>query len=344
MLFYVNNYLNRLKTQPLRKDKHCLNCGTEVPERYCTHCGQENAVPHETFSHLFKHFVADIFHYDSQFLITLKSLLFRPGFLSREYMAGRRVRYVNPIKLYVFVSFVFFFGIFALHTGHDENTGHEDTEKSSQVRTDIGGDTVLTAVDAIKQVYETDSSETGRSVKRVTGNMDHFQSVKEYDAAQNALPDSLRDHGTERILARRLIELHQKYGNDAQKAIGEMFKHNIPKLMFVLLPLFALFMKWAYDKKKWLYADHAIFAIHLHSFAFILGLVAYILEVIFHTDIFLTICYWLIFIYLVLALRNNYGQSFWKSLWKSIYLLGMYLLATGIVFLAFLMLIFSIFL
>lgn len=98
-----------MKSQPLRKEKNCLNCGTEVPERYCTHCGQENAVPHETFTHLVKHFVADIFHYDSQFLTTLKYLLFKPGFLSREYMAGKRVRYVNPIKLYVFISFVFFF-------------------------------------------------------------------------------------------------------------------------------------------------------------------------------------------------------------------------------------------
>ncbi|MBV8252562.1 MAG: DUF3667 domain-containing protein [Chitinophaga sp.] len=103
-----------MKTQPLRSDNHCLNCGYVVPERFCSHCGQENTVQHETFGHLVKHFVADIFHYDSQFFLTLKYLLFKPGFLTREYMAGRRVRYVNPIKLYVFVSFVFFLTAFSV--------------------------------------------------------------------------------------------------------------------------------------------------------------------------------------------------------------------------------------
>ncbi|TWF35683.1 uncharacterized protein DUF3667 [Chitinophaga polysaccharea] len=335
-----------MKTQPLRKEKNCLNCGTEVPERYCTHCGQENTVQHETFGHLVGHFVADIFHYDSQFLTTLKALIIKPGFLTREYMAGRRVRYVNPIKLYVFVSFVFFFGVLALNSSHKEENGEDEIAEETLLNTGIGKDTIRLAAGTagLKKAFENDSSATGRRIEELATSMNEVKSAREFDSLQQALPDSQRLNGVARKLMRRMVEVQHKYGKDTQAVIVEMFQHNLPKLMFILLPLFALFMKWMYHRKKWLYADHAIFAIHLHTFAFIIGLLASILTAIFHKGIFLTVCYWSIFIYLVLALRNNYHQSLVKSLFKGIFLLGIYLLSAGIVFLGFLVLIFGIFL
>lgn len=334
-----------MKTQPLRKDQHCLNCGTEVPERFCTHCGQENTVPHETFSHLVKHFVADVFHYDSQFFTTLKYLLFRPGFLSREYMAGKRVRYVNPIKLYVFVSFVFFFGVFALYHG-DKG----DHKKKESAHTEAGEKShkdslrTFTGTEALQKVLEEDSSSVGKSVIEMGDNMAHIHTVDQFDSLQQALPDSQRYHGAQRLAFRRLISIRERYGNDTKKAIIEMFTHNIPKLMFVLLPLFALFMRWIYDKKKWLYADHAIFAIHLHSFAFIVGLLAFILDLIFHSDTFMSIAWWSFFGYLVLALRNNYKQSIGKSLFKAVFLFIAYFFAIALVFTGYVLLMFMIFL
>jgi hypothetical protein len=285
--------------------------------------------------------VADIFHYDSQFLTTLKYLLFRPGFLSREYMAGKRVRYVNPIKLYVFVSFVFFFGMFALQHRSEEESGEFVTEHSLVRVKD--GDSVKTAVDALELALSPDTSRNKK--ERVNANINRYHTVEEFDAIQKQLPDSARLHGAEKMVYRRIIGVRQKYGNDSKKAIIDMFNHDVPKLMFILLPLFALFMKWMYNKKKkWLYADHAIFAIHLHSFAFITGLTGLLLEFIFHNDIFMTIGWWIIFIYLVLALWNNYQQSFRKSLLKGAVLSIAYGMSTGIVFLVYILLMFMLFL
>ena len=84
-----------------RKEKNCLNCNTTVQGRYCQVCGQENIVPQDTFGHLVLHFIYDITHFDGKFFDTLKYLAFKPGFLSKEYIAGRRVRYLNPIRMYV---------------------------------------------------------------------------------------------------------------------------------------------------------------------------------------------------------------------------------------------------
>lgn len=82
--------------------------------RYCHVCGQENLEPKETVWHLVQHFFNDITHFDGKFFESVKYLMRKPGFLSREYMAGRRASYLNPIRLYVFTSAIFFILLFSL--------------------------------------------------------------------------------------------------------------------------------------------------------------------------------------------------------------------------------------
>ena len=101
---------------PERKEKICLNCGTEVVGRFCHNCGQENIEPKETVWHLVSHFFEDMTHFDGKFFTSLKDLLFKPGFLSKEYVLGRRVRYLNPIRMYLFTSAIFFLIFFSLYT------------------------------------------------------------------------------------------------------------------------------------------------------------------------------------------------------------------------------------
>src|SRR5436189_4808282 len=101
-----------------RKEKTCLNCNAEVQGRYCQNCGQENTEPRETVWQLILHFFQDITHFDGKFFSTVKYLFLRPGFLSKEYMAGRRAAYVNPIRMYIFTSaffFLIFFSFFKLN-------------------------------------------------------------------------------------------------------------------------------------------------------------------------------------------------------------------------------------
>src|SRR5688500_12793533 len=85
-----------------------------VVGRFCHVCGQENTEPKETFWHMITHFFYDITHFDGSFFVTVKDLLFKPGFLSREYMLGRRKKYLHPVRMYVFTSAVFFLVFFAM--------------------------------------------------------------------------------------------------------------------------------------------------------------------------------------------------------------------------------------
>ncbi|HVU58410.1 MAG TPA: DUF3667 domain-containing protein [Puia sp.] len=82
--------------------------------RYCHVCGQENLEPKETVWHLVTHFFNDITHFDGKFFETVRLLLRKPGFLSVQYVAGRRASFLNPIRMYVFTSAIFFIILFSL--------------------------------------------------------------------------------------------------------------------------------------------------------------------------------------------------------------------------------------
>lgn len=114
-----------------RAEKNCLNCGTEVKGRFCQYCGQENIEPKESFWGLVTHFFHDITHFDGKFFTTLKLLITKPGFLSKEYILGRRARHLHPIRMYVFTSalfFILFFTFFFSVT--DMGFGTKPTDKN----------------------------------------------------------------------------------------------------------------------------------------------------------------------------------------------------------------------
>ena len=103
-----------------RREKNCLNCNAQLQGKYCHICGQENIEPKETVWHLVSHFFQDITHFDGKFFSTLKLLIFRPGFLSKEYVAGRRASYLNPIRMYVFTSDFFFLIFFTIYNPEEK--------------------------------------------------------------------------------------------------------------------------------------------------------------------------------------------------------------------------------
>ena len=258
--------------------------------RYCHICGQENIEPKETFRALATHLVYDIMHFDSKFFSTLKYLLFKPGFLSHEYLRGRRASYLHPIKMYVFTSAVFFILFFSFIVNPEEVGKtveiHEETTKSTQFSglrdsLELAGKNATTdeerknAEDAIKGLIiiapVTKPAESGLAERSagylkdsVGGNADRDNdfldfagnvpgSVKEYDSLQNALPEKKRDNWLERKAIYRSIMINEKYHGDSEKfreVYFEKFFHSVPQMMFVSLPLIALMLMMLYIRKR----------------------------------------------------------------------------------------------
>lgn len=308
----------------LRKEKNCLNCNTEVIDRFCHHCGQENVEPKESVWHMVSHFFNDITHFDGKFFTTVGLLFRRPGLLSREYMAGRRMRFLNPVRMYVFTSALFFLVFFNMaNPGDFEGEVFDNTDDSAQA---VNSGRM---VDSILKEADVDSS-TVRPYTNVDQLVRSYRKLNrhQYDSLQASLPANQRDGWIERQFKYRSFHMRERYKGDNNamwRHILDKFVHSFPYLLFVSLPLFALFLKLLYVRaKRFYYTDHAIFLIHLYIFTFLLLLLFFSctsLENATGYNIFNWIAFFLLMYgvyYAWKAMRNFYGQSGAKTTLKFI--------------------------
>lgn len=86
---------------------HCANCGAALADRYCSRCGQDSHVS-LSFGHFLHEFVEGMFHVDSSFWRTLRTLVTRPGVLTEQYLAGKRRAYSPPFRSYLVISIAYF--------------------------------------------------------------------------------------------------------------------------------------------------------------------------------------------------------------------------------------------
>ena len=87
---------------------HCQNCGAELKGPYCHACGQHDFEVHQSFLHLVHELLESFFHFEGKFFKGTFDLLFRPGALTTEFNAGKRASQMPPLRLYIFISLIFF--------------------------------------------------------------------------------------------------------------------------------------------------------------------------------------------------------------------------------------------
>lgn len=334
--------------RPERKEKNCLNCGTIVQGGFCHVCGQENTEPKETFFGMVTHFFYDITHFDGKFFTTLKDLLFKPGFLSVEYMKGRRMSYLNPIRMYVFTSAVFFLIFFSLFKPNDAFKITEGNEPLSveardsiiqRVEKKLGRDTANVNLKKKLEVLR-DTSKPLTALDLIPFSEDFtmvgtigrdYKSRHEYDSLQKVLPVSERDGWLKAVWNKRAIRLNEKYkreGDFSMSTLSDSVLHKLPYLLFISLPFFALILKLLYirRRKEFYYADHGIFTIHHYIFSFILLLFIFLWDKM--DDItgwsiwgifqLITVLFWPIYLYL--AMKRFYHQGSAKTFVKFVLL------------------------
>jgi len=255
---------------PIRKDKTCLNCRHVVEQKFCPNCGQENTDSRKTFHHLFIHFFEDLTHYENAFWKTIKNLLFKPATLTKEYLSGKRLSYLAPVRLYIFISFITFLLIALFPNKVSENLSKSEKEiTSSLVKQEKDGK--VNDLNGDKNYLES------KAMKQVNKNYFHFKTMKEIDSIQKYGKESEKLSDFSYWIYEKAVHVseHNTKKQIIEKFI-ESFIHNIPKILFIIMPFFAFFLWIFHNKKKWYYFDHGIFTLHYFSFLLLIFLLLFI--------------------------------------------------------------------
>jgi hypothetical protein len=212
----------------IREDKTCLNCRHVVEQKFCPNCGQENSESRKTFHHLFIHFFEDLTHYENAFWKTIRNLLFKPATLTKEYLSGKRLSYLAPVRLYIFISFITFLMIALFPSKVAESLDKSEgiskkLEKKSNVNVKTFNSTKHFTLKTMKEID---------SIQKY-GKEDEKLSEFDYWAYEKII--HVTEHNTIKEIIIKFID---------------SFTHNIPKILFIIMPIFAFFLWLFHDKKK----------------------------------------------------------------------------------------------
>src|SRR5438105_2350274 len=272
-----------------RKDRqrppliHCENCGALLTGRWCSQCGQAAIDYRRSFRHVIVDVLDSFLNWDSKFFATIGWLIARPWHLTNQFLAGRRVPYVHPLRLYLLVSILFFFVI-----NYWAKSIHADPSKlSADDRADIAAE--LNDPDippAVKARIRGALEAKGRTPPVAQTSPSPQSAVTPQPSVIGSPPPSAAspspagDFGPlvqfnkppsdrfEKWLEQRAKEKMGEHGSKMALFIATLFS-NLPYMMLCCIPLFALVLKVLYVRKRVFYIDHLVYALHIHSFAYL---------------------------------------------------------------------------
>lgn len=222
--------------------KNCLNCGAQVSNSYCSVCGQETRLHVPSAGEFIHEFVGHYVALEGRLWKTLRCLLFKPGFLTAEYIAGRRKRYVEPLRVYLTFSIIFFA---LLKLGGPPVVTLDESSAPSR-----------TGTRAVVQQRVTPpaSAATPAPGKRQKAD----GSARFEDMVRQYFPS----------MAERVEAFENKPAAERAQLVTKGFFAYVPYAMFLLMPLFALYLKLLYLGSGRRYGEHLLFALHTNAFAF----------------------------------------------------------------------------
>ncbi len=272
----------------------CLNCGTSLKGPFCYYCGQPDKNFMRFFPVLLREFLEDFLELDSRFARTMKPLLFIPGKLTRDYLDGKRFRFTPPLRLYIFSSMLFFI-LAAMLAGNAITIDTDAVDKE------------LALSDTINLNGEPWDKETNPVTIPFMP-----------DFVNNWINDEIEESP----------QKGREIGANPNLILAKIFDV-LPMTMFVLLPLAALLFKFWYLFARKYYIEHLIFALHNHSFLFVIFLLSMLLNALagwlepgeegpVSTTIFWinTTIYTWIPVYFLLSMKRVYQQSWAMTLAK----------------------------
>lgn len=286
----------------------CLNCGTVVEQEYCPACGQHWGDYRRSTWRLLGDLLREVLEVDGRVWRTFVAML-RPGKLTREFNRGRRRRYMSPVRLYLFVSVVMF-AVAGISIRLDMMLDPESLELDEGAPPDPSS--------------ESSEPPVGPTPTEPASSRTRVQTVDEPTL------DRWQPQGAlERAIKRRMVELARMSEAELTKELVEGALSYGPLVMFCLLPIYALLLKLMFIGTRWLYIDHLVFSLHVHTVWFLALLGSMVVESWMNGTLLLVVVL-LPAGYTVAALRHAYFARWWTSALRALGLLLTYSFALSV--------------
>ena len=320
----IKNRLKNISEKPRAEEEPCKNCGAVFSGHYCPECGQSVSEVNRPFSIVFYDFLGNIFAFDTRFWTTFIDLIFRPGFLTKEFFAGRRARYAPPMRFFIFASFVLFLLLQILtNRGVETMLNKPYSEGQNIFKIDSTEAVVADSVfSGLKSEFDTSLNVSRPVFDRDSLLNINFQSLRNVKNLRDAL-SGIAIQLEEQLAKEDNPEKRAKLINyinlchSPELAISRILKY-MSWAFFLLLPVFALILKLFYIRKNQYYVRHLVFSIHIHTFVFLIFILIISLLLFFNHGVgwIIAALLFTIPVYFIIALKKFYRQSVFKVILK----------------------------
>lgn len=338
---------------PKPERPNCLNCGTRLSGQYCGLCGQRARSRLISLWELVSDAFGDLLEIDSRLWRTLIPLLLRPGQLTRDYLEGRRARYMPPFRTYLVLSLIFFVVAFfdprddlsLLFEPEPEPTAEEQAEAAAkaaeakkEILDELAAEGIVVGNNAADDMGQVDE-EAAEVIDGINDglNINIDDDTGDCNVESGDL-DDLPEWFKRRFTPERIKEVCEKVTADGGKSFGDLLLDNIPVALIVLLPLMALVLKVLYPLSRRYFVEHLLFVVHYHAFFFLILIVQILFARIANflglpeALAILTIVAASLYIpvYLYMAMRHVYGQGRILTFLKYLALVIAYIAGTAL--------------
>lgn len=301
----------------------CSNCGTKLAGPVCHSCGQTADSFHRPVWDLIMEVLDGLLGIEGRLWRTVPPLVFRPGWLTRQYLSGVRARFVLPFRLYLTASVLFFLLMFSVNNFQPDSAPEIDPVIVEE--TQKGLDQAQEELEGMREELESAGIPSGvaammeeqaqRGIEAASEEVEATANDAEAEAARNEafrretidtlcatltpedcpeatemleqadqdpneeglqLEDgvSINLAGSEELpleVRRFLRQNTENVIEDNGQRLMEDFQRWIPRVMFVMLPIYALLLAVThFYKRGYFYYDHLVVSLHFHAFLFFL--------------------------------------------------------------------------
>ncbi len=352
----------------LKNGIYCPNCDTEqLPKNnFCHHCGQKHTDIKRPFWSFFKEFLDTNFNFDSKILRTILPFLFRPGYLTRLYVEGKRTTYFPPLRIYLFVMVFFFIGVgFVLKQIKEKKLDERMKKKVLFIKMDSVYNDVNAKFDKKPDLFQTnqqkdtvkkivldaiDNHRDKKKEKRIKGRKlekgdtltkENTSSganisfggrkikVTDVEMATLTPEEVIKKYKYTDFWDKLIVTQVMKTNQNPTEVMSDFLTSKLWWLNLLMIPIVAFILKLLYIRRKRFYAEHLIFSFHLSAFLFLLAIPMLFIKMI--DDEYVGLIIGIVFIigtlYTTIAMKNVYQQSWKKTIFKMLVFNFIYFIA-----------------